>query len=514
MRRMFLVCLVALVALSAWAGGRTESAAATDERPVITWFTPLVGVEARIMDSLAELEAYRMASEKLGIDVEYIHASDGDAELNLLVASGDYPDLITSSWFGYAGGIERAYHDGVIIDLKPHVDAGKTPYFAGLMDSVPGLREGMLNDTGQILAFRRYEPGAADRPFRGFVIREDWLEAVGRQSPTSIDEWHDTLMAFRDAGLSSGAPFIGRQGEQNWLRFASAWGVTHHESFQLDPRNPESGRVVYGRATDAYRDFLATMLDWIDKGLVDPESLIIDEATLRRRWANSEAGAAYHAISFFAAPRDALLAANPDAEMIGVGIPMGPAGRPFRDRYFGRITVQGQQNTVSTTARNLDAVLTWADFWFSEEGSTLADWGVEGESFVEENGVKRYIVSQDEVHRWAKSDYGTARLMDVQASYANYNAHQLEVDRVWTEEPRADNSIFLPDVLSFTPEESRRRAQLLGDIETYTEETIFQFLFRERPLSDWDAYVAQLRRMGLDEVTAIYQASWERYQRR
>lgn len=49
------------------------------------------------------------------------------------------------------------------------------------------------------------------------------------------------------------------------------------------------------------------------------------------------------------------------------------------------------------------------------------------------------------------------------------------------------------------------------DMQTYIEEMTAAFITGARPLSEWDAYVAEFNRMSLDRYMEVYQTMYDRY---
>jgi len=52
---------------------------------------------------------------------------------------------------------------------------------------------------------------------------------------------------------------------------------------------------------------------------------------------------------------------------------------------------------------------------------------------------------------------------------------------------------------------------LMDEMETYITEMSIKFITGEEPLTNFDAYVAQLTKMGIDNVLAIYRDAYVRY---
>ena len=80
---------------------------------------------------------------------------------------------------------------------------------------------------------------------------------------------------------------------------------------------------------------------------------------------------------------------------------------------------------------------------------------------------------------------------------------------VWTS--RTDNEAAVPQTLSLNTEESQVVAQYATDLATYISEVIPKFVTGEKPLSDWDAFMNDVNSMHVEELTAVYQAAFDRY---
>jgi len=55
----------------------------------------------------------------------------------------------------------------------------------------------------------------------------------------------------------------------------------------------------------------------------------------------------------------------------------------------------------------------------------------------------------------------------------------------------------------------------MTDIDTYTKECLIKFVKGEMNIeTDWDAYVAQLEKLGLSEAVKLTQDAYDRYMAR
>jgi len=80
----------------------------------------------------------------------------------------------------------------------------------------------------------------------------------------------------------------------------------------------------------------------------------------------------------------------------------------------------------------------------------------------------------------------------------------------WT---RAKDDYVLPE-LTLTAEESEVYSSIMSEVETYTKEKILKFIIGAEPLSNFDAYVKEVKNMKIDEAIKIKQTALDRYNNR
>lgn len=74
--------------------------------------------------------------------------------------------------------------------------------------------------------------------------------------------------------------------------------------------------------------------------------------------------------------------------------PAGIAGGKQLNPYFHYM--EGGL-TVASTSKNIDDVMSYMDFFYSEEGRTLSSWGVEGETYVKEGDTIKFKPEYNDV---------------------------------------------------------------------------------------------------------------------
>jgi len=60
-----------------------------------------------------------------------------------------------------------------------------------------------------------------------------------------------------------------------------------------------------------------------------------------------------------------------------------------------------------------------------------------------------------------------------------------------------------------TNEQQDEASALLSDLSTYVKQMEAKFVTGEVPMSEWDSYVAQMKKMGGDRIQEIYQEVYD-----
>ena len=171
--------------------------------------------------------------------------------------------------------------------------------------------------------------------------------------------------------------------------------------------------------------------------------------------------------------------------------------------------------TTAVSEEDLAIILRYYDYMFTDEGSLLANWGIEGVTFeYDENGNPQYtdlIRNNPEglTFLGANAAYlGSRNEAGIYEWTRELDETTLECMEAWN---IADNDWMFPDAATMTQEENTTFASIMSDIDTLLSENCIAFIIGSRPLSELDGFLNQIKGMGLDQATAIKQASLDRY---
>ncbi|MEK3660123.1 extracellular solute-binding protein [Paenibacillus sp. FSL F4-0236] len=485
-----------------------------DTKDTFSYWAPINGNLITFTTNLGEAPIGKAIAEATGVKVNYIHPTESQAEeqFNLLLASSKLPDVLEYDWSIYPGGPEKAISDGVIVPLNDLIDQF-APNLKKMLEANPELDKMVKTDSGQYYVFPmvRNEEGLV---FRGPMLRKDWLAELGLQLPVTIDDWHKVLTAFKEK-KGAVAPLTALYANKMNLQdaFFGAYKTSH--GFYID----DLGKVKYGPLDPQYKDVMTLFRQWYSEGLIDKDFPIVERDTLDKRLLNGESGATVFLLGGGMGKwLESGKAQNPAFDLVAAPYPVLKAGeKPFTGQRDFKYNPKASA-AVTTSAKDLETIVKWLDFAFSEQGTMMYNFGVEGESYTLDNGVPKFT---DMI---VKNDKYTSQQMLAQYTVPNgpFPMHeqkttntfpqQDEAVQIWSETDAAKH--ILPAFITPTVDESKKVAQTMTAINTYLEEMFIKFVMGNEPLDKFDSFVKQLEDMGIRDVIDIYQGALDRYNNR
>ena len=501
----------------------SESEVVEPEEPVeLTYYGEILGASATLTN-LGDMEIMQIADEKCNTKVTYVHPAFGTEveTFNLKLANLEFEDIVEYTWGSYAGGPTQAIEDGVIIDLAPYLEQGYAPNYKKLLDENPDIAKQVTTDAGEVFAFACIGDKGVSVT-QGFYVRQDMLEAVGLDAPVTIADWEEMLIKFKDE-LGVDAPYsgVGSHLISNNSWFAGAFDT--YSGYYL-----RDGKVQYGFLDAGYKEYITTIAKWYKEGLIDQSIFGNDSAAVNALILNDEAGASLGyiggGIGGLMNSAKANENANPNFNLVGVPYPVKNAGDEpvFMPRSWDART--SNMAAITAECEDIEAAMRYLDFWYSEEGHMLKNFGVEGLSYEMVNGEPVYtdlILKNPDgqdigtmLGRYTRASNPTVGVIDGRY-YEQYYQLQEQVDAMHTWNEYSDNAskVLLPAV-SATSEEAEELAALESSISTYVEEELTKFIMGIRDISEYDSFVESLKQMGVDRAIEIKQAAYDRYMAR
>ncbi len=481
-------------------------------------FEPIKGGAA--INSYADIPAYKRMLELTNIEMQFVHPPVGQQreQFNLMVASGQYPDIIEWDWLFYPGGPEKAIQDKIIIPLNKEI-AQWAPNITKILAETPEVRRQLITDTGLLYCFPFLRLAEAWHVTRGFQANAAWLKKLNITPPTTLDDFYKMLVAFRtkdpngNGNPNDELPLIA-QGLPALMQLAGSWGMT-------DRFYKVGNTVKFAPADKEYLDFLTTMNKWYNEKLIDPDFVSTTGNQFDAKVSGNIGGAWHGALSGGMGRLIQLIRQkDPSFSITGLPFPAGPGGKGYNIWPERPLFYPGTGAGISTSCKYVKEAVKYLDYGYSPEGHRLMVFGIEGQSYKLVNGEpvftdivsKNPTLSVDQaIGQWARGTSSPPLVFDDALFRGRiFLPEQQAAYKLWVQAPY---DLTLPPVTP-TPEEGRRFATLMSGLNTFIDEMTAKFITGKEPLANWDKYMATLKQLNVDEALALRQKALDRYNAR
>ena len=458
--------------------------------------------------------------ERTGVTITYLHPPTGqlNEQFNLILADGDLPDIMEYTWQSYPGGPQKAIEDGNILALNDIIDQ-YCPNLKAYLEAHPDVDRQCKTDEGNYYMFPFVRGDDSLRVSTGLMIRQDWLNDLGLEMPTTIDEWHDVLTAFKTEKGAT-APFAFEYTtpslRNNWP-FMSAYNTT--AEFYVG----DDGKIHYGPAEENYKEFLATMNQWNKEGLLDPD---MPTAQLDQVSAKMTSGAAGASLGWIGSRMGVWTTAaketDPNYDLEAAPVPTLNKGETAKMGPMDNVIVNNGGAAITTRCKDIEAAARLLDWAYSDEGHMYYNFGTEGESYTMENGEPVYtdlILNNPDglpiaqaMSGYIRGNYNGPFVQDVRYAQQYYTMDcQKKAQATWTV-PEASEHVLPP----ITPSsgESEEFSAIMNEINTYRDEMTLKFILGTESLDNFDKFVDTMNQMNLKRAIEIENSALDRYNAR
>ena len=507
----------------------------------------------------ADTWQYAWITEKLGInvDVEYFYSANRNESIALMMAGGELPDIIIGAGFTANELSKYGTAEGLLLDMAPYINEENAPSITKLFNENPQFIGELTTTEGAVYSLGSiYLNDKGVNSFRMFY-NYDWIEALGLEVPTTLDEFLDMLRAFKAYGAEIGVDVVPFGG--NYARYNATYLILNALGYNLtmDYSNQKGhetfimlrdGKVVlpcYDR--EAFPKYLEVMHTMYEEGLMEKDYYTLVKDTTKAHLAAgqygvfSEVPAIYTSIEF-------------GSQFFG-GIPLTSEynDTPFWPNYTGQkignfvisaeteypeLCIALADHIYSEEYRDLFALqgpsVNQSDFhlgkttgWFvdpetmertsqdyidnAEKYSAFNYWVYENISMwmpdtfricseasgtiVDENGV---------VHNHYHEVTGDTLMEKAQVRKAATSANeQFQLSQMYSWGEYLTDE-FSPTVCYFDEDTTLRIEELYTLINEYATQEIAKFVIGERDLSELDEYFSELEKLGADEYVQYY----------
>ncbi|WP_164821307.1 extracellular solute-binding protein [Paenibacillus koleovorans] len=401
-----------------------------------------------------------------------------------VLASGDVPDIV---FFNHWDEANRYGSQGFFLDLTQYLH--KLPNLKAFWAANPANRQ--MSETVDKSNYMFTFGNVIDQ--RGWLVRNDVLSRYGLQPPRTWDELYMVLKRLKEVYPDS-YPFAFRYGVGILDLIAPSF--SSGGSIYADAE----GQMHYGPIEPGFRALVEYMARFYAEGLIPPHFMSMSN----KEWEDTLAAGQAFITSDYVVRIDYFQNLTNGVSFDLMAPPAGPGGK--QEVMNGNFATTGMG--ISARTPRLATALKYVDFLFSEEGIHLTNWGKEGESYTSVNGAKHYKISdafqlRKETNLLTSGTYAVFR-------FDAYNAQYSEKQQLANRVALQYNHPIKPILPPLTYDEQILVATTFERIRKTTNDYLAQFIMGRLPLTEWDRYVQEIEKLGLNPILEMYTNAWQR----
>jgi ABC-type glycerol-3-phosphate transport system substrate-binding protein len=354
-------------------------------------------------------------------------------------------------------------------------------------------------------------------------IRKDWLDKLGLPMPATTEEFYNALAAFRnnDVNQNGVKDEVARVESTSFGRSIAQWyGLGDNLISYIDYT------VVSPWYQPNVKEFFTFMNRLYKAGLLVLSNESADMASNRLGFIQD------YASEFWNEPNIVVPAgaAKPYYNPLVIEAVKGTSARVYDEEVGYTIYRNSIMCFIPAGSKNIEKAAKLVDYFTSDDYYKLAAYGIEGYSYeIGANGrpspyaslknpVARDMLLQLPEELWIIGIVCGFRRNDRDVEYTkvlNYGKENgyanFRTDFFTNYFNKKWPLVMGSPIEAFpTRTEVDRIAAIAPDLNTYSSELISALILGNKKIANWDSYIADLKRLGLDELIAIHQAQVDR----
>ncbi|WP_256757195.1 extracellular solute-binding protein [Cohnella sp. WQ 127256] len=220
-------------------------------------------------------------------NIKVVHSWEAKREeafvqkVNLAIDSSDLPDAMVVD----RNQLRKLIENDMIADLTEVYNKYGSSLVKAMYDSTKGIALQNASSGGKLYGLPNVAI-EADAPSL-LWIRQDWLEKLNLQPPKSFDDLERIALAFieRDPDGDGKRDTIGLPGDKKVVHGQQKAGLNEFDTlfsaYHAFPKNwikDANGQVVYGSITPENKEVLTKLADWYKRGVIDNQFVLYKDA--------------------------------------------------------------------------------------------------------------------------------------------------------------------------------------------------------------------------------------------
>lgn len=420
--------------------------------------------------------------------------SDYKTKLNAMIAGGDIPD----------------FFDIDVSDLRMYVENDMVVPIDEMVDQMPEYKK-MLESVGSKLSYDNFMidgqhygfirpalPGPLNAEgTEGVIVRKDWLENVGMEEPTTLEELHDVLYAFtyNDPDKNGADDTYGIGGDRKNM-FSSVFGAYGLYLKGINSWVEVDGKLVHATVMPQAKEAIAVLRQWYSEGIIDPDKFVIEAKQAKDKYIGEKFGVWEQSIWWANDARTAWEESGQEGKTCAFIKPVsGPGGKfgfpvaPVKTqaRVFSKYAFEKKDPERFAEILNLMST-------DSPKGLRLTQYGLEGEYYDYDASTDTFTVHPMDQSMYQLGFSNPIRWIDV-------------VDRRWipdSDQRKVDFGVS-NDTNNWLLSEFYGSVPAMVDYPDLYDKLWMEYFTKivtgASELDEWDTYVEKFYKQGGQELT-------------
>ena len=316
----------------------------------------------------------------LKFDFQSVMGADLKEKRNLVLASGEYPDMFFKAGFD-ANDLEKYGKQGLFVPLEDLIKQ-YAPNLSARLDETNGW-DYITSSDGHIYSLPDIE--RQNGAMTTYWINKKWMDRLGLQEPKSLDELYEVLKAFKNEDANGNGdpndeiPLTATDVVKPDLLLAY-FGIPYDYGTKTAVID---GELTYIPTSDTFKEYVAYVAKLYQEGLLDKNAFTQKH---EQQGAIGQSGDVLG--SFFDAGAFLTVGRDNDDDYIAL--------TPFEDGMYPLNTgITPGTMVLTDTCENPEILVAWADQFYTEEGGIVAWLGIEGKTWkLDADGNWEWIVGQ------------------------------------------------------------------------------------------------------------------------
>jgi putative aldouronate transport system substrate-binding protein len=524
--------LALVVALAACSGNNNkEGAVSSPDGPTGEWQHTVPGSGGQALPVTQQLKEYTFMARELGgvpfkdsfvvipelekrtnvkLNLIKVPESNYNDKLNVVMASGDMPDLIAGVNINVANEFGPK---GLFLNIWDYIDV--MPNMKKAFETYPAFNDYKYSDTELYQVLNQCAPDSDPQGF-GFykqipMIRTDVLEELKLQVPTTFDELHDVLAEMKKAYPNSYPWISDGRGFEFLQQVLAGWnGKILEQNYYYAAYDPEAQQWGFAPEQDGFKELVEYLHGLYAEGLLDNEFFMTNSSQSTERAINDKGFFNY---SYWNNSATATLKGqengNANYKMMGI-LPIvenGPSTAVVRNAC-------SNFSAVNSKVKDPESLLKALDYWlFSQDGTMLANAGIEGVNYVWQEDQKIYKLVDPKLEKpdneTHKAEFGVRYDFMTGLRPDHFDIHNL------LEDP--DNDTYHQQFLMYNnhsvspgpvkifkdPKDSNAISEVGVPIKDYVEQQFIKFVMGAANMNTWDQFIETCKKMGSSKMIEL-----------